>query len=72
MQRKVWLLASVHSSLHFPSKNFFDANSLDRHQSKRGHGKQKVAQMKRQQLLSLDSICILEAQAGEMPMLYDI
>ena len=45
---------------------------LDRQQSERAHGKQKVAQMKRQQLLSLDDICILEAQPGEMPMLYDI
>ena len=45
-------------SLHCPSKNvflFFDANISDRQHSEQGHGKRKVAQMKRQQFLSLDS-----------------
>ena len=46
------------TSLHCPSKNFllfFDANSLEIQYSERAHGKRKVAQLKRQQFLSLDS-----------------
>ena len=46
------------NELHSPSKNFFlffDANSLERQHSKRTHDKPKVAQLKRQQFLSLDS-----------------
>ena len=42
-------------SLYCPSKNFFHANSLDIQHSERAHGKRKVAQLKRQQFLSLDS-----------------
>ena len=45
-------------SLHCPSKNFFlffNANSLERQHNERVHGKRKVAQLKRQQFLSLDS-----------------
>ena len=34
---------------------FFDVNSLDRQHSVRAHGERKVAQLKRQQFLSLDS-----------------
>ena len=34
---------------------FFDANSLERQNSERAHGKRKIAQLKRQQFLSLDS-----------------
>ena len=40
------------------SKNFFlflDANSLERQQSEQANGKRKVAQLKWQQFLSLDS-----------------
>ena len=47
----------VHS-LNCPSNNlllFFYAKSLDRQHSKQAHHKRKVAQLKRQQLLSLDS-----------------
>ena len=43
---------------HCPFQNFFiffDANSLDRQQSEQVHDKQMVAQLKRQQFLSLDS-----------------
>ena len=45
-------------SLHCPSKNlflFFDANSLERQHIERAHGKRKVAQLKRQRFLSLES-----------------
>ena len=45
-------------SLHSPSKNFFlfsNVNSLGRQHSERAHGERNVAQLKRQQILSLDS-----------------
>ena len=45
-------------SFYCASKNFFlffDANSLDRQYSERGHGNRKVAQFKIQQFHSLDS-----------------
>ena len=45
-------------SLHCPFKNFFlffDVNSLERHRSEQAYGKRKVAQLKGQQVLSLDT-----------------
>ena len=42
-------------TVHLEFLPFFNANSLERQHSERAHGKRKVAQLKRQQFLSLDS-----------------